>query len=341
MGCALVAVVMLVALGQVHASASTSWPVGTLAIQKGVTPPCLSGYTCAAFKVDQCNGVSQAATGTLAASRPSVTARGMVLFFSGSNGTDWWSGGSTLTEPFLQGLRAVGFWVIQVRWNDPWLLAAPGEDAGSAHMACRPATVVQWIHANLYVPLGIQHQPEQCGFCITGNSGGSGQVAYPLSFYGLDPILDAVVPTSGPTHTALSNGCLRLAEDQHYWYSDSESISIDSSFGFDQQAGACLNHDVGQSSRWDAESVDVGGNRFVYPTTRIVILVGANDCGGSPAHGAAFYDAITAAGTPFASINVIANMGHSIQSSSTGLAQLQDALLDLPIGNIGTPCYPI
>jgi hypothetical protein len=324
-----------------RASAGTPWPLGTLTLPSGVRPPCLSGYTCQAFKVDQCNGVSQAATGVLAKAAPTTIARGMVLFFSGSKGTEWWTNGSTIAEPFLQGLRALGFWVVQVRWKDPWLLSAPGEDAGSAHMACRPATVVSWVHSNLYLPLGIQSAPEQCGFCITGNSGGSGQVTYAIAFYGLAPILDAVVATSGPTHTALTAGCLRQSGQTHFWFSDSESVSIDSSFGFNQQAGACVNHDASYTSRWNVESLDTGGNAFVYPMTRVEILLGATDCGDAPAHGAAFYDAITRAGTPYVSLSVISTMGHSIQSNSNGLAELQDALLDLPIGNLGAPCYPI
>src|ERR1041385_1723918 len=326
---------------QVRATTSAPWPLGRLSVLYSVTPPCLSGYRCTAVKIDQCNGVSQAITGVLAASAPTAPARGMVLFFSGSKGTEWWTTGSAQAEPFLQGLRALGFWVVQVRWKDPWLLSAPGEDAGSAHMACRPATVINWAHANLYVPLGLQSAPEQCGFCITGNSGGSGEVAYALTFYGLDPILDAVVPTSGPTHTALSEGCLRNTGEDHYWFSNSESISIDSSFGFNQQAGACYNHDASYVSEWDAESLDIGGNRLVYPTTRVEILLGAKDCSDAPAHGAAFYDAISAAGTPFAAMNVVANMAHPVQTSANGLAELQNALLDLSIGHAAPPCYPL
>jgi hypothetical protein len=321
------------------ASPQTPWPLGVLKVLSGVNPPCLPGYTCQAFKVDRCQGVSQSVAGILAAAAPTVAARGMVLFFSGSQGTSWWSSGSSLTGPFLQGLQDQGFWVIQVRWRAPWMLSAPGEDAGSAHMACRPATVVQWVHDNRYAPLGIQSGLGECGFCITGNSGGSAQVAYPLSFYGLDTILDADVPTSGPTHTVLTKGCLRRVGEQHYWYSDSESITIDDSFGFNQQAGACYNHDASYVSRWDAESIDTGGNDFVYPATRVVMLIGANDCGDTPAHGGAFYDALVAAGSPFVSLSPIANMGHSIQTSSNGLAELQNALLDRPIGHLGTPCY--
>jgi hypothetical protein len=248
---------------------------------------------------------------------------------------------SNLTGSFVQGLQSQGLWVIQVRWRTPWMLSAPGEDAGSAHMACRPATVVRWVHDNRYVPLGITSGLGECGYCITGNSGGSAQVAYPLSFYGLDSILDADIPTSGPTHTVVKKGCLRQTADQHYWYSPNESMSVDDSFGFDQLPGSCHDHDESYASRWDAESVDTGGNDLVYPTTRVVVLVGTKDCGDAPAHGVAFYSALVAAGTPLVSFNVIADMGHYIESYSNGLTELQNALLDQPIGHLGTPCYPL
>jgi hypothetical protein len=319
----------------------TPWPLGVFTLQTQVHGPCLTGYSCRGFNIDQCPGASQGIDGILAAAPPTGTARGMVLFFSGSGGTSWWTSMSNLTGSFMQGLQSQGLWVFQVRWRTPWMLSAPGEDAGSAHMACRPATVVRWVHDNRYVPLGITSGLGECGFCITGNSGGSAQVAYALSFYGLGSILDADVPTSGPTHTALTKGCLRQTADQHYWYADNEAMSVDDSFGFDQQTGSCHDHDASYVSRWDAESIDIGGNEFVYPTTRVVILVGAKDCGDAPAHGAAFYSTLVGAGTPLVSMSVIENMGHYIESYSNGLAELHDALLDLPIGHPGTPCYPL
>jgi hypothetical protein len=264
----------------------------------------------------------------------------MVVFFSGNDGTSWWNNGTGTAATFLSRLRADGFWTVQVEWMDAWVLSAPGEDSGSGHVACRPATVVRGVHDSLYMPLGLHSAPLACGFCITGNSGGSAQVSYPLSFYGLDSILDAVIPTSGPTHAAEAKGCLRNVGEEHYAYSDTESITIDDSFGFDRQPGACFDHDPSLTARWNEESVDTGANDLFYPTTRVQIIVGAKDCGGTPAHAADFYNAVVAAQSPSVALNVIQIMGHSIQDSSKGLGALENALLGLPVPN-GTPCYQL
>src|SRR5437773_10607593 len=177
-----------------------AWPLGRFTPLTGYAPPCISGFTCRAFKVDGCTQVSLAATGVVASASPTTAPRGVLVFFSGSDGTDWWSYGAGAAGATFTRIRAAGYWLVQVEWRDSWLVSAPGEDAGSAHLACRPATVVKWVHDNLYVPLGLSPAPEQCGFCVTGNSGGSSQAAYALAFYGMDSIVDALIPTSGPGH---------------------------------------------------------------------------------------------------------------------------------------------
>ena len=77
------------------------------------------------------------------------------MLATGGGGTAWWSEASSLAASFVDSLRADGFVVVQLRWVDPWLASAPGEDAGSGHLACRPATVFKWVHDNQFLPQGL------------------------------------------------------------------------------------------------------------------------------------------------------------------------------------------
>jgi len=126
------------------------------------------------------------------------TARGFAVFFTGGDGTGWWSTQVPELSELVAELRSLGFTVAQARWVSNWLESSPGNDAGQAHLACRPATLIKYLHDNYYLPMGItNHMPGMAGFCISGNSGGSSQVGYALSHYGLDDILDVVIPTGG------------------------------------------------------------------------------------------------------------------------------------------------
>ena len=206
-----VLVLASVAIGPSPSSAvSGPWTLGTFVPLTGGVGDCPAGYLCSNFKVTACPNVSLDASGELAQASPtSGTPKGVAVFFSGGLGDTWWKTGVGIAADLLTRLHEQdGLVVVQVRWIDSWLKAASGEDAGSAHLACRPATVVKWVHDTIYAPLGLTPALGQCGFCITGNSGGASQVSYALSNFGLDTILNAVIPTGGPPHAAQYKGCL-------------------------------------------------------------------------------------------------------------------------------------
>jgi hypothetical protein len=301
--------------------------LGTVALTSATDSSCPTGHTCQGIQV-ACPGVSLPARAFLATAPTTAQVRGLVMLATGGGGTSWWSVGSDLAASFVESLRADGFVVVQLRWVDPWLAAAPGEDAGSGHLACRPATVFKWVHDNQFLPLGVPATTAgRCGFCISGNSGGASQVSYALSFYGLESILDAVIPTSGPPHAAQAKGCLRNAGQEVYWYDPGATATIDSSYGFVAGQGPCATHDPGFVSRWNTESADTGGNDFFYPSSRVVVILGGQDAGSAPPHARDFAARVDLAGSPYVTLQTVPNMGHPIQQSSDGLAALHAALL--------------
>jgi hypothetical protein len=247
---------------------------------------------------------------------------------TGGQGTQWFSAKGDLAATFVRDLRNDGFVVVQLRWVDSWLVSAPGENAGSGHLGCRPATVFKWVHDNQFLRLGVPAGPVgHCGFCITGNSGGASQSSYALSHYGLDSILDAVVPSGGPPHAAQTKGCLRNAGQESYWYASGSAATIDSSYGFQRTAGPCALHDPSFVSRWDAESVDTGGSDYFHEQTRVHFIFGGADSSSAPAHGRDYANRLIASGSPNVTVQVIPGMGHSIVNQA-GLAALRSALVN-------------
>jgi hypothetical protein len=254
--------------------------------------------------------------------------RGVVMFFSGGAGTEWWA----YTPPaldFLNGLRRDGFTVVQVRWIDPWLVAAPGEQAGPARLACRPATTIQWVHDNLYVSLSNPGLKKgECGFCITGQSGGASQVSYALSHYGLEDIVDAVIPTGGPPHAALAKGCLRNPGEDAYWFaSPGPAFVIDLSYGY-RGNGPCSRHDPAFTARWQQDSVDTGGSDYVHAgKTRIHFILIAGDPTVAPAHALDYAARLRPApASPWVTVQSVPGTEHEIVRSPEGLAALGEAL---------------
>lgn len=305
-------------------------PLGSFALTGESDPQCAAGWECIGFSVS-CPNVEREQLGWFWIGAASAPPRGLVAFFSGAGGNDAWTQGSAIAEAKLDDLRSTGFEVVQVRWRQKgWLAASAGERVGPAGLACKPATAVAWLHDNRYARMGVDAGPGRCGFCLTGNSGGASQIAYVLSHYGLAGRIDAVIPSSGPPHAALTKGCLRDPAHQAYWFPGAASV-IDSSYGFTSGTGPCVNHDASWVATWDRDSVDLGGSSYRYPTTRVHFLIPeTQDDVVAAAHGADYAAQVKAAGSPWVREQVVAGMGHDIYLSSAGLAALEAAILGAP-----------
>lgn len=311
-------------------SVPAALPLGTLKLNTGADPTCPPIFTCQRFAV-RCPGTGSV-DGFMATAPATATTVGVVVFYSGTLGTEYWSGESAMALSRLDALRGDGFEVIQVRWTAGWLVAPAGQTLGPALLACRPATVAKWIHDQVYVPLNLHPPLGACGYCLTGNSGGASQIAYALAFYGLDGLVNAAVPTSGPVHAALTKGCLL---SPGYEYQRTQAQTIDKSYGYvspPQGLGPCVTHDPSWTPVWNADSVDLGGTDYLYATTRIEIIIGGLDDSRAPAHAQDFDQALASAGTPYLKLTLVAQMGHQITNSVGGLNALQAALL----GSVGT-----
>ena len=303
----------------------TTRPLGTFTLGPEATNSCPEGFTCNRFSV-ACPDIPVDATGSIAIQKPTGQTKGMIMFFSGSAGTDWWQTKSTLAPPFLQSLRNDGYEVVQVAWNISWLQAPPNVQAGQRLLSCRVATLIKWAHDNLYEPLGLKSEPGKCGFCLTGGSSGSAAIAYALSSYGIDRDVDAAILDSGPPMASIEKGCL---QKNGYAYRSEPARLIDVSYGYRPNQtgpGPCESHDPSWTQTWINNSVETGGASYNYPSTRIHIIVGGQDNVIIHNHADDYLRVLKAARQPMLTWQEVPRMGHQITQSQEGLDALFAAL---------------
>jgi hypothetical protein len=266
-----------------------------------------------------CPEVQTAARGELTVLPPVGDPRGLVAMTIGGLGTER----QGINRSFVQELVDQGFEAVVVSWVDPWLESAPGEEAGPARLACRTATAIRWIYDDLYRDLGAPSGAVgECGFCLTGNSGGASQIGYALSFYGLGDIVDAAVLSGGPPHAALDEGCLG---EPGLGYDARSAEIIDLSYGFTDGDGPCVRRDQAFAPRWNEDSVDNGGV-YRLPETRVVFVFVDGDASGGPPHGRFYLEELREANTPMLADQTIPGSEHTIQALPQGRAALEAAL---------------
>jgi hypothetical protein len=324
------------------------WPLGAVS---EVPPPgqCVSGFQCRGVSVS-CPGVESDTDATLDIGKPSGRARGMAVLLSGGGGRQLWqyeaqndinmqnkAGGggahgqvdqqaAAMASQTLQGLRDHGIEVVQVSWHQAWIDAPEGQEVGPARLACRPATLLQWIHDTLYTPLDVRENGLGCGFCAVGNSGGGAAIAYALAFYGLGKVLRGALISGGPPYTGLDRSCTDQAP---YAFKRGIATVFDASYGFFHRDGPCYRSDASFRQQWVRDSVDTGGFVYRYPHTRLLLLLGSDDNPAIAAHQQLYQRKLQQAGSPHLDQNTVAGMTHAITASSQGLSLISGFLLTL------------
>lgn len=207
-------------------------PIGTATVTStGTTCPTGIGGAANAscYTLDvSCPGAADWPDTYLKVNQPTGTSQGTVILISGSTSATSTGGGSYTYDvdpsylesdgttnggyEVVEGLLADGFTTVQVAFsplNNPtqastqfgWL-TGPG---GVRRLACRFATVASWVATNS--TLHASTKP----LCATGNSGGSGAIAYALTLYGQTDLFTMVESTSGPPMSHLDTGCTSAA----------------------------------------------------------------------------------------------------------------------------------
>jgi len=250
---------------------------------------------------------------------------GVIVFATGGYGDSWF-------EQYAQGRRILrelsdeGYLVIQRRWLSPWE-EGPG---GMLAVSCRYAALLAWAY-NSYHTSG--------GFCATGGSGGSSEVSYALSHWGMGAILDYAVPTSGPPMARMDHGCLDTGDRawldtcadffdrygicaagrQRCGYGTGDAIDLAYTPGT-----PCASMTASARGMLFSDSVDGTGASFHYGSTPVHFIFAATDCSNAIPMGLGYYEAITS--TKSHEVLTDPSVEHSLHASTVGANAIADAL---------------
>lgn len=271
---------------------------------------------------------------TVLVSRPpvGVVVRGTVVLGTGGGGTGFYEG-SPASGAMVERLRVAGFVVVQRAWERGWHLTT----AGMAGAACRYATLLQWVRDNVHAT---------GGFCATGNSAGSAEIAFSLSRYGMDAVLDFAVPTGGPPVGRMDEAC--PATQSSTWpgqcaallsqYPGACPSTVCTYNGFGQQYVDGAYASMPCSSGPASAAVTLRADSVASPDARLQLsipvhaIMGKLDCTQAVSQGLAWFDAIESEKT----IEFVGNTAHEVQQTVEGSAAIEQALAG-PSGCITRP----
>lgn len=157
--------------------------------------------TCVSAAITSCSGVDPL-NFTYGQIIPSGTVKGVIVYFDGGDDTTAVVEGPE--EDMLQYYFDQNYAVVEIQWSSAW------EETSAANIqnaACRPATFLNYVYQNIYVPIANNVNNLNPGMCAQGYSAGSASIAYALAYYGAGGYLDAVELISGPVLSDLKQGC--------------------------------------------------------------------------------------------------------------------------------------
>jgi hypothetical protein len=201
------------------------------------------------------------------------TPKGVVTLGSGGGGTGYYS------KSVAQNLNKKGFHTLIRAWSFAWE-TGPG---GMRKSSCRFMTLLQWLRS--------QPWTESLPLCATGNSGGSTEIGYVMSYWNAGELLDLAVPTSGPPMGRVDLGCL----GDEAWETECLGMLTDEQCPDGQvqctyglwgrelidlayEGTPCVDEDTDAAAMLMADSVVSADGLYDYPQTYMHFIYGLDDC---------------------------------------------------------------
>lgn len=288
--------------------------------------PCMktpgAATRCESYEVE-CEGLAPAIVDlAIYEGNQGVPSKGTILLGSGGEGTGFYNFTHAKT------MLAAGYTLVDRRWPAGWFTG--GLD-GPQQAACHLAAVIRHLRAS---------PPATGPLCATGNSGGSAELVYALTWQGAGPSLDFAMPTSGPFHR-LDLACQGQADAT--WTAECAALLaancpncaskscqlgpgprtlMDVAFGDTPRCTAPGPGDLALlAARGPVLGPDVAG--LALP---VKFLIGELDDGAYAPLTTALHDALAAAGLDV-SITFVKDAIHEMDTTPPGADAIRDALL--------------
>jgi hypothetical protein len=153
---------------------------------------------------------------------PGVTIeKGVIVLLSGQDGTS--PGGDPVGIAdgdfmFADYYFKQGYEIVQLAWDSGWEyienpfpITTPPTYGSIQYAACNPATFLNYVFNQLYLPIYNETNNQTAGMCAHGFSAGSGAIAYSLAYYrppaGTSWWMDNVELLAGPQFSDIDQGC--------------------------------------------------------------------------------------------------------------------------------------
>jgi hypothetical protein len=268
--------------------AQTPLPLGNVSLVSEISCPpwAVAGLACYKATVS-CPGTAD--VGVTYAVSPAISTKGTVVFLAGTNVNL----PSNYNNDYINAYQSSGYRIAEFNWNSQW------EDTGGLAKniltaSCRPATMLQYIHGQIYT---------RGNFLAQGFSAGSGAVAYALAWYGLNNVLNGVELLSGPVYSRVDDGCIvpyvplvsviptngAVFEDAPQYFGPAQRITMVTGF-------TCLpsfDTSIEAADAWHANSIVQLNGIYQYPNTKISTWVCNNGLNPTAAQGYLFMAAVT------------------------------------------------
>jgi hypothetical protein len=335
--------IVLTTLAGIRPASAQNFHIGTASGTELTTCPSdplgVSG-NCWGLNISSCpNPATLPYDATAKVTSPTGASIGTIIFLSGATGNQFYDEEFTYGSSVIDTIVAAGYTAVQIKYDNSvagWLTGPAADGNGPLSLACLPATSLQWVHDHI---LG-----SGTPLCATGNSGGSQQLAYALSQYGLGSgttsIFTMVEPTSGPELSRLDYGCAPAGKHtacaicgfgtlQEGYGTEIAETGIDPTYtGKVQTGGPCYEAVLGHGTTEWAEQFhhDSTLSDIYLPilsfTTTIHFAFGGEDTSAAIPEGLDWASMITSA----TAIVCVPTAGHPLASSLAGAAQIESDL---------------
>lgn len=243
------------------------------------------GASCDHVVVTACPELETETLGaTIAVLPPTASRAGTIVHLKGD-------GGEGFLTPSADAYAAAGFEQVFVSWDADWEQAAT---QGIKAAACRPATILKWTFDT------IHGASRSLGFCGEGKSGGSGQLGYALSHYGLGDYLDYVNEWAGPPFARIDLGCDGDAPPTATVCGVPVTMQLPSKLTNweNMTSSSCGDGNVpaAELARWKSDSIAVGGT-YSFPNTHVEFFACTSAAPAVTGMAQLYHDVIAAAST--------------------------------------------
>jgi hypothetical protein len=223
----------------------------------------------------------------------------------------------------LANLRQDGYRTVEIKWKSSWWdSTGPATMEGFAKLACRPATVINWIYQNLHTE-GVQ-----APYCAVGHSNGASQVGFSLAQYGQSDLIQAALFESGPNWSRVDQGCLH--DDPAYsalFLPLQGRQTSDLSFGFPADGtGPCAVQDTSARPDFEDASLALGDWLYNFRRTSLAFIMGGMDTTYTAQEGLVFHNKVIEEGSPNVTLETVAGAPHFVTDITAGAVQLEQTL---------------